>query len=627
MCGIAGIIRLSKQTEANEIKKSIRKMIDIQAHRGPFDEGEWITDIGNYCLAVGHCRLSIIDLSHAGHQPMVSSCGQYILTYNGELYNYLELRIELQKKGYSFHTNTDTEVVLQGLIHWGEKAFEHFNGMWALALIDLKKRKLLLSRDRFGEKPLYYYGNKNAFYFSSEIKAICEASRDSFVPNAAVVARFLGQSLLNAQDETFFKGINQVPAASYMVVSLSGSQSLELDAPKYYWSYLRSGLSNLKEDELVEEISSIFIDSVRIRLRSDVPVGVLLSGGLDSSAIASAMLQSNPGGKINILSVVSDDPKYDEQLYIDIMARHLGQEVHKIRLNPDPGDAFQLLNKAIWHNDEPVGGFSAVAHMLLMEKAKELGITVILSGQGGDELLCGYLKYQGFYLKSLLRSLRIMKFGKAFADILKPPSAYFSDFKLSDAKRYLPISLQRHPDEVFGEAFRNIHWVLDIGLGNGSLQERQALDMQRFSVPSLTHYEDRMSMAFSREMRLPFLDHRLAELLLPLEPELKLRSGWTKWIFRKSMSGLLPQSIAWRTDKKGFSNPAGEWLKGEWRESVREIFSEKMKTEELGLINRSKLQKLFLEYCEGKNRWLSEKDIFNPLSLEIWARQYQSHLA
>ena len=630
MCGIAGFVdSRSIYNHTQKLRVSLKEMLDIQAYRGPDGEGEWIRCLDNTWIALGHRRLSIIDLSDAANQPMVSTCGQYVLVYNGEVYNYLELRKELQNKGYLFHTNSDTEVVLQKLIECGEKAFESFNGMWSLALLDKKKRCLILSRDRFGEKPLYYYTkDNNIFYFASEIKAICKASKEKFYSNGKIVARFLGQSQINAQNETFFKGIMQVPAASYIVLTISDNCSVKMNAPKFYWHYPKTEANSFNNFELVEKLRENFIDSVRIRLRSDVPLGVLLSGGVDSSAIASAMYHINPDRQLNILSVISDDADYDEQPFIDIMANYLHQPVYKVKIKPDPKEAFRLLKEAIWFNDQPIGGFSAAAHMMLMKKAQEQKITVLLSGQGGDELLCGYLKYYGFYLQDLIRSRDFYKLGKVTIDILSNPSSnLFSDFKLSDAKRYLPSYLQPRVDRIFGEALRDENWLIDIGLGNGLLQDRQALDMQRFSVPSLTHYEDRMSMAFSREIRLPFLDHRLAELLLPLEPGLKLRKGWTKWIFRKAMTDMLPPRIAWRRDKKGFSNPEGKWLKREWRQDIEDILDGRMKSEELGLINKSELKKLYFKYCQSKNPWLSEKDIFNPLSLEIWARLYQNYLS
>lgn len=627
MCGIAGIIKRSSGNEPSVIESSLKAMLDIQAHRGPDDKGDWLGLIDDTWIAIGHRRLAVIDLSQAGHQPMLSPCGEYILVYNGELYNYLELREELEKKGCVFKSDSDTEVLLQSLIRWGEQAFDRFNGMWALALLNLEKRCLILSRDRFGEKPLYYYGHGDTFYFASEIKAICKASQECFEVNKTVAGRFLGQSLLEAQDETFFKGIKQVPAASYLVVNVLGDYPVKGDSPKYYWSYPEAKSREYNSVELIENIRDVFIDSVRIRLRSDVPVGVLLSGGIDSSAITSAMHQLNSGGQVNILSAVSDDADYDEQPFIDAMARYLNRSVHKIKLEPSPQEAFARLEKAIWVNDEPIGSFSAVAHMMLMEKARDLGITVILSGQGGDELLCGYLKYHGFYLRSLLMKRQFFDLMKVVCGVLKPPMSYLSDFRLSDAKRYLPAFIQPRPDKIFGPALQEVDWKVDIGHGSDPLQKRQALDMERFSVPALTHYEDRMSMLFAREIRLPFLDYRLAELLLPLEPEWKLHGGWTKWVFRQAMTGMLPPNIVWRRDKKGFSNPLVKWLKNEWRENIEELLASRMITEELGLINKTELKKLYLSYCEGRNPWLSEKDIFNPVGLEIWARQYRSYLS
>ncbi len=627
MCGIAGIVVLKSQAGLEQIDQSVRAMMNVQSHRGPDGEGFWSATIKNAHVGLGNARLAIIDLSDAGQQPMLSPGGRYLLIYNGEVYNYRELRSELQAQGCSFVSQTDTEVVLQALIVWGVEAFGKFNGMWAAAFLDIERGVLLLSRDRFGIKPLYIHRERNKLYFASEIKAICAVAGRKFPVNAAVAGRFLSQSLLDAQDETFFTGISRLPAGHWIKVALASNEKIELSQPKAFWTLPEKELEFDDQEDLIEQIRTLFLDAVSIRLRSDVPVGILLSGGVDSSAIAAALHVLRPDRLPRVISAVSDDPRYNEKPYVDRVAQFLGLSVQEVKLHPNPKESFSLLERATWFNDEPVGGFSTVAHYMLMEKAKELGVTVILSGQGGDEILCGYRKYQAFYLHSLARERRFAQLIHSLWTMVRPPSGFLSDFKLSEAKRYLPAVLSPRGVNILGPTFRDEAWMMEVGLGRDGIVGRQKQDLYLYSVPVLTHYEDRMSMAFSREIRLPFLDYRLVSLLLPLKPEWKLRNGWTKWIFRMAMQTLLPKEIAWRMDKKGFTTPIGEWLRTEWSHSLKDLLEgNDMLIAKWGLVDKTQLRNLYGAYCQ-KSKWLESRDIFNSLSLEIWARQYSSYLS
>ncbi len=627
MCGITGIVSLKSQASLEQIDQSVRVMMKAQSHRGPDGEGFWSATIMNAHVGLGNARLAIIDLSDAGRQPMVSSDGRYILTYNGEVYNYRELRSELQAKGCSFVSETDTEVVLQALIVWGADALGKFNGMWAIAFLDTERGILVLSRDRFGVKPLYIYRERSKLYFASEIKAICVGAGRKFPVNAVVAGRFLGQSLLDAQDETFFTGIARLPAGHLMEVALAGGEKIELSEAKRFWTLPEKEIEFGDEGDLIEQIRTLFLDAVSIRLRSDVPVGILLSGGVDSSSIVAAVNVLHPDRNFHVISAVSDDPRYDEKPHIDRVAESLGLTVQGVKLRANPSEAFSLLERATWFNDEPLGAFGTVAHYMLMEKAKELGVTVILSGQGGDETLCGYRKYQGFYLQSLARERRLVDLVHSLWTTVRPPSGFLSDFRLSEAKRYLPAVLIPRAVNALGPTFRDDAWMMEIGLGRDGIVGRQKQDLYLYSVPVLTHYEDRMSMAFSREIRLPFLDYRLVSLLLPLKPEWKLRNGWTKWIFRKAMQTMLPKEIVWRMDKKGFTTPIGEWLRIEWSHRVKDLIEgDDLLIAKWGLVDKNKLRNMYHAYCR-KSKWLEFRDIFNPLSLEIWARQYSSFLS
>jgi asparagine synthase (glutamine-hydrolysing) len=625
MCGIAGFVSHHRAACKEDARNIINRMMDVQIHRGPDGDGLWLGDSGPAIIGLGHKRLSIIDLSQGGDQPRTSSCGRYVLTYNGELYNYIELRAELQRLGCVFRTRSDTEVVLQALIAWGTGAFERFNGMWALAFLDTHRHVVVLSRDRFGEKPLYLYEATDRVFFSSEVKAVLAGSGQQFRVHLPAVARFVTQSLLDAQPESFFEGVAQVPAGHFVEVAY-GKGRPSVGAAQSYWS-LDESLPHLKQPELEEWVRDLFLDSVRLRLRSDVPVGVLLSGGIDSSAITAAVGAIAPERDVQVISAVSDDPRVSEEGFVDLMARHCGRSVHKIRLHADAAGAMDLISDATWHNDEPIGGFSSVAYYLMMSAAKDLGLKVILSGQGADESLCGYRKYMFFNLQQLCRDRQTGTLFSECASHLLPPWTMLRGFRAGDAKRYLPASMHIRPT-ILGEAFpegSRMH-ELPVGLGVCGLRARQVSDLLKYSVPTLTHYEDRMSMAMSREVRLPFLDHRLVSLFVQLPMRYKIRRGWSKWLFRKALAPLLPREIAWRRDKNPFMTPAATWLRGAWREPIERIFSSPMVSASLGLVDQEAVRRMYSSYCRNTYGGWSSTDVFNPLALELWARRFKPYL-
>jgi asparagine synthase (glutamine-hydrolysing) len=525
-----------------------------------------------------HAGLSIIDLSDAGLQPMAYyGSGEGSLIYNGELYNYLELRTELAVLGARFSTRTDTEVLLSALHHWGpERALGKFNWMGAFAWFDRTRGRLVLACDAGSEKPLYYCVDGPRFAFASEIKALLTLLGRKFPLDRDVVGQFVFQGLSDASTRTFFDGIRRIEAGSYVELDLS-SQAHVIRAIRFGSPVHAGDPAKMSLQEFIEQLRLTFTDSVRIRLRSDVPVGVLLSGGIDSSSIA-AVSQSLVGHDLapRLLSAVSDDPRFDESPHVASMERHLRQQAHKINLRIVPDRLLSELSEANWYNDAPVAGLSALAHRKLMERAKDLGLKVILSGQGADEILLGYRKFLGFYLQSLLRRGRVFKAAAVLSGFLVNRTVV-TDIDLGDARRYLPF-LNRVSASERSETAIQGSWLQgwqprSLGLGSGSLVDRQWLDVRNYSVPALCHYEDRMSMAASREIRLPFLDPRLMDLLMRAPDSFKLRNGWTKYAFRKAMEALLGPEISWRRDKKGFSNPEGEWLKHELREAVQGAFA------------------------------------------------------
>jgi asparagine synthase (glutamine-hydrolysing) len=622
MCGIAGLISTDPGLCCDQVT---RRMIDSQRHRGPDGEGFWSGRVGDTEVAFGHLRLAIIDLTDGGHQPMFLPDGTQGLIFNGEIYNYKEIRSELEQLGVSFRAHSDTEVALWALATWGNAAFQRFNGMWAIAWLDIPKRRLVLCRDRFGVKPLYLHRRNGTLFFASEIKAILQGTGQRFPVNTQTIGRFLHQSLLDAQSETFFSGIESLPAGGMLELRLSPTSPEP--KPTRYWDPAPSnGFKSLEDG--IEAVRSTFFDAVKLRLRSDVPVGILLSGGMDSSAIAAGMRKTlGRDADLHAISAISGRPEYDETPFIETVSRYLACPVHYVRLNHNPSEWFDLLSSVVYANDEPVGSFSPVAHYLLMQEAKKLGITVILSGQGGDENLCGYFKFLIFYLQQLSRDGRWFNAARVLSGFLRN-GAVFPQFKISEAKRYLP-AVRKAEINIYGPRLKQEQFAIPTGLGNGSVAQRQRLDIDRLSVPALVHYEDRTSMSWSREIRLPFLDYRFVQLLLSLGPEWKLRQGWTKWVFRKAVENDLPPSIVWRKDKQGFTIPQAEWMKHELRTKIEGFLNNGMLAAEMGLIDRAGLKRRYEAYCkQPPNRGaISFKDIFNPIALEIWLRRFEASLS
>ena len=608
----------------------VELMQNAQAHRGPDDRGTWSAELAGSRVYLGHLRLSIIDLSPAGHQPMLSRDQRICVSFNGEIYNYRELRNELVRGNhYDFVSESDTEVILAAYMVWGTRCFERFNGMWAIAIVDCVAGRLVLSRDRFGEKPLYYCQSGTCLLFASEIKALLASSRSKYQVNLKVIGRYLGQSLLSAQDETFFEGITMLPAGTFVSLPLDLAGMAQVK-PEKYWQPRQLALSKTELANLPETIWELLLDSVRLRLRSDVPVGLLLSGGLDSSTLAAAM-KSVLGntGTLNLISAVSSDSRYSETPHIKNVAGFLGEQVHTVNLDEHGVGTFRDLELAIYSNDQPVGSFSTVAHLRLMKFCQELGVKVVLSGQGADEIACGYRKYAAFYVQEMLLGGHLWNAGRFLGAAIANKSSIVAQFNLADAKRYMRLPGFNDSNSVLGPVLKNHrHELLDIRLGQGGLRARQFDDIYRFSVPALTHYEDRMSMAFAREIRLPFLDHRVVELFLSIPSEYLLRDGWSKWALRMALKGKLPKEIIWRRDKQGFLNPERSWLATTLRPDIEGMLAKPMLSARLGLINQAALRNLYQRYASKPqgHAMISEKEVLYPLCLELWLLRFQEHL-
>jgi asparagine synthase (glutamine-hydrolysing) len=627
MCGIFGIW---SQGPAQIDPALVEAAHAVQGHRGPDGRGTQQFVFERSSLTLAHQRLAIIDLTDAGHQPMSYRDGRGSIVYNGELYNYLELREELRQAGESFSTQSDTEVVLSALHRWGPaRALSKFNWMGAFAWLDRGSERLTLARDAGSEKPLYYFSDSRQLIFSSEIKTLLTLADRKFQLDRDVIGRFVHQGLSDTSARSIFKEINQLDASTYLALDLTSPRP-EFRPIRYAPPPYTGDARSISLPECIEEVRRLFVDAVRLRLRSDVPVGVLLSGGIDSSSIAAVAhhLQGDLGAP-QLLSAVSDDARFDETQHINAMERHLKQAAQKVVIHTSAATLVDDLTTLNWINDQPVAGLSALGHYRLMECARERGLKVIMSGQGADEIFLGYRKYLGFYLQSLMRQGRYFAAMGVLAGFAANRTVV-NQIDLRDAKRYVPL-LRKFRESAYKDSESGLDgaWLrgwspVSLGLGLGSLADRQLFDIRELSVPSLCHYEDRMSMAVGREIRLPFLDSRLIDLMLRTPDDYKLRRGWTKYCLREAMRPFLPAEIAWRKDKKGFSNPQGEWLKRELRQPVRDAFGTDSLLSRKGIMDSGALLRKYSRYCqqapERGSIWYRE--IFAPFSLELWMRRY-----
>lgn len=607
MCGIFGAIATKQPFGPRDFER-FSALTDLVSYRGPDDSGrvalgsrnQAVDDREHFDVFLGHRRLSIVDLSAAGHQPMLTEDGCWI-TFNGEIFNHVELREELKAKGHHFKTATDTEVILHIYQEYGEQGFDKLNGMWAFAIADLPRHRMVLSRDRFSIKPLYFLQVAEGIFFGSEIKQLLPLLHKREL-NTEIMLSFLAQGLLDHSPETFFRGIQRVPARSNLVISLDAYDMKE----QRYWEFGRAHVD--QKNSPVDTFRDLLADSVRLRLRSDVKVGVLLSGGLDSSAIAVVADQMGDG-KLEMYSVVSKEPEYSEERFIDALTATRGLKTRKLTFQCD--HVSDAIAEVVYHSDEPFVSFSVLAQYKLFEVIKRTSdVTVLLSGQGGDEILLGYIKFFVFYLQQLVRQRAyVTAIVQFLASALR--GTMIRQLAVGESRRFLPF-LNRFR-RVIG---KNYNFVPLSSCTD--LRERQIIDIEKYSVPALTHYEDRNSMAHSLEIRHPFLDHRIVDFLLDLPPDWKIKNGWTKYLLRQSCPEL-PDQIRWRKDKQGFTTAEESWLKVELCPLIRNSF-QKSTLGEMGVVN----DREFLKYYEGfrGGRRISYTDISRTLIAEVWAHKF-----
>jgi asparagine synthase (glutamine-hydrolysing) len=548
---------------------------------------------------------------------MENSDGSLWIVHNGEIYNYLEIKTEMIARGYKFRSNTDTEVILNAYQEWGTDCLNKFNGMWAFAIWDRKKKILFCARDRFGVKPFYYYLDGNIFIFASEIKQILECNEYKRKPNEKMIYDYLVIGLENHTTETFFKDIYQLRGGEYAIVDLDSRTFKKI---RYYDL---SKVSNIdrKESDYYAELKELFIDSVNLRLRSDVPVGSCLSGGLDSSAvvsIGSALLQKKGDKIFNTFTACWENQEIDEKKYAETVVASSGANGNYVY--PSSEELAQDLSNLIWHQEEPFGSLSIFAQWSVMKAARERGIPVLLDGQGGDEVFLGYERYYAGFLLELIKKRKLRRFiheliksGENSKLTQKKIILFYVYFNFN-WMRALRLYIKTKPfmNEDFMK-FYNIPERLDIFRGIKTVSAHQIYEIQEIQLAHLLKYADRNSMAFSVETRLPFLDYRLVEFAMSVPSEYKIRNGWTKNLIREGMKGIIPEDIRKRKNKLGFEVPQARLMQAVLPQLLAKI--------EKGTV----LEKYFnMEWLMNalKSDDLNNLTLWKAVCLDLWFREF-----
>lgn len=547
MCGIAGVLGAAAS------ENTITQLLEKQRHRGPDAEQFWVQPQ----IALGHNRLSIIDLSTAANQPMYSHDKRYVMVFNGEIYNYKELQKELSE--FRFTTTSDSEVLLAAYQKWGEAMLPKLNGMFSIAIWDTVKQELFLARDRFGVKPLYYSFHEGSFYFASEIKSLFHVGIPKVMHTPVWAAYFLKGSY-GMPDETFWDGIQQLRGGHYTVISLANFKI----EPKSWYDFIKNiqTTPQLSEGELRESYEALLHDAIRLRFRADVPIGMNISGGLDSSillAMVNAHLPSEQ--KIDAFTFYSNDARYDELEWVENLVANTGYDLNKVLFTPVAVP--ELIEKISYFQDEPFGGFPTLAYSLLFEQARNKNIPVILDGQGMDEAWAGY-NYYFSGNNSLIQGVTTSPVH---------PEIIHKDF------------LRQKRTENYGTPFDN------------ALQNLQYRDLFYTKIPRALRFNDRISMMYGIELREPFLDYRLVELAFAQKASMKHNGTDSKWMLREIVKDKFDNTIVF-APKKALQTPQREWigktLQAEFKEYVHEF-------SKFDFVNCEQVLAIWDQYCKGNN--------------------------
>jgi asparagine synthase (glutamine-hydrolysing) len=625
MCGFAGILALDN---APVDRSALDRMGAVLTHRGPDDVGIYVSSDVGFVFR----RLSILDVSDSGHQPMTSDDGQYVIVFNGEIYNFLELRSELESLGWRFTSTGDTEVLLAAYRQWGADCVSKFNGMWAFLIHDLRRGVVCGSRDRMGVKPLYRYRTDTHVYFASEIKAIRASGAYDRSLRWDKAAAFL---LMGRADEvpddrdTFYEGIEQVPPGTVFEMSIGGRV-----CERRFWSIPNSG-QDVSGTSPPRHFSALFSDAVHLRLRSDVPVGVSMSGGLDSTSImcvmAAALAKAGPGVQpqpVRAFCHLSQD--FDESKYIAATLQHTGAELHPVEV--DPVRMWDGLSSFLWHHDEPVHSTAAMVGYEVYRTAAAAGVKVVLGGQGADETAAGYPMYfrhywrelasrgawgrltreisaysraHGLPARNLLRDTATWTLGSA----LRHSATYRSRAEIRNARRLLSNSW-------FTPEIKNQLTTPQEPPSSFKLRDALRWGVERAPLPLYLRVEDRNSMAHSVEARLPFMDYRLVEYLFSLPSGWKVRGELNKYVLREAMRDQIPSVVRHRVDKMGFPTSARRWFAGPLYEPMRDLLASRS-TRERGLYDVPRIERDLERHAAGDVDVSSA--LFNVAQMEVIA--------
>lgn len=600
MCGIAGIISKNPNEITNDRLKS---MTDIISHRGPDGDGQWIS--ANGLVGLGHRRLSIIDLSHEADQPM-HYLDRYTIVFNGEIYNYIELKETLLKQGYTFKTQSDTEVLMALYDHEKEQCLQKLDGMFAFVIYDSKENTAFCARDRFGEKPFFYsYEKGKHFLFGSEMKCLWAGGLKKEINNRMLFNYLSLGYIENPQDlsETFYHNCTRLPHSHFITIDIN---NLEIQVQQYYdieWKEINHSISI---EQAKEQFHDLFYTSIKRRLRSDVTVGSSLSGGLDSSLVVCVIdeLKKGTHQKQNTFSAVFPGFKKDERKFMDIVIGRTNVNPHFV--TPSNEGLIDDIEKLSWHQEEPYGSASIYAQYCVMKLAKEYNTTVLLDGQGADEILAGYhsfylpffkgIKNESYYKNQLTKYNALHSANpingitrKSLGDIVRgispalvKPAKRLRNFYNESTSPFLNKDFYQHYKTSIYGSYETQFESLNESLYSCTLKS---------GIQQLLRYADRNSMAHSREVRLPFLSHELVEFLFSLPEQYKINEGWTKWIMRETFQDVMPREIAWRIDKIGYEPPQKAWM--ESKEMLEKIENQKNLLVNHNYISKKALDKTY----------------------------------
>lgn len=600
MCGIAGQYCFDGGVPEREL---LVRMSGQLIHRGP--DGEGLEVRGP--MGMVHRRLAIIDLSDEGLQPMTNEDKTLWLLYNGEIYNYVELREELVGKGHRFHSQSDTEVILHAYEEWGTGCLQRFNGMWAFALWDERAQQLFCARDRFGIKPFYYTEINGSFLFASEIKALVEHPDAGKKPDDEILGTYLAWGVQDHSARTMFEGIHQLRPAHALIVTKDGPHT-----PCQYWNVSVNGAvhSDVPGGQESGRFLQLLKDATRIHLRSDVAVGTCLSGGIDSSTLSvliNNLIRDEAPASVSdrqkTFSVVFTDKRFDESRYIDEIVNATGVDSH--RTEPVPEQLWEDIDRLVWVQDEPFGSLSIYAQYCVMRLAQK-NVKVVLDGQGADELLAGYLAYQASYIRGLVHSFHAVKAIREIAGSLRIHRGFFSSalgqlFTRRSRRNLLTMTVP--PVDRYA----------------GSLAEVLRRELCSTNLPALLHYEDRNAMAFSLESRVPYLDVRLVEYVASLPLDQKIRNGVTKIALRNAVKGIIPECIRCRMDKMGFVTPEEIWMRETLRPFVLAVLSDD-RFRARPYWNADAVMRDYQAFLDGKS--LYSPEVWRIVCTELWLRKF-----